>query len=78
MTFKFQVSNGLLSRVNMANQNFNKDIELVPRVSPEFELTLDSTPVQHSIQTMNFFQMKGKLGLHLYNLLFQMSVANTL
>lgn len=51
----------------MANQNFNKDIELVPRVSPEFELTLDSTPVQHSIQTMNFFQMKGKLGLHLYN-----------
>ncbi|XP_071162888.1 E3 ubiquitin-protein ligase TRIM9-like isoform X1 [Mytilus edulis] len=54
-----QVSNGLLSRVNMANQNFNKDIELVPRVSPEFELTLDSTPVQHSIQTMNFFQMKA-------------------
>lgn len=49
-----------MGRVTQANHNFNKEIELAPRVSPEFELTLDSTPAQHSIQTMNFFQMKGQ------------------
>ena len=42
------------------DQNFFKEMDLIPRVSPEFELTLDTEPVIHSIQTMNFFQMKGK------------------
>ena len=44
------------------DQNFFKEMDLIPRVSPEFELTLDTSPVIHSIQTMNFFQMKGKKG----------------
>jgi hypothetical protein len=66
----FQVSNGLLGRVTQANQNFNKEIELKPRVSPEFELTLDSTPAQHSIQTMNFFQMKGQWNIILPDIFF--------
>ncbi|XP_033734829.1 E3 ubiquitin-protein ligase TRIM9-like isoform X1 [Pecten maximus] len=53
-----QVSSGLLSRVSVADQNFNKEMEFVPRISPEFELTLDNKSVLHAIQTMNFFQMK--------------------
>ena len=42
------------------DQNFYKEMELIPRVSPEFELTLDTSQVLHSIETMSFFQMKGK------------------
>ncbi|XP_070180579.1 E3 ubiquitin-protein ligase TRIM9-like [Littorina saxatilis] len=57
-----QVSPGLINRVSMADINFNKEMELAPRVSPEFELTLDNTPCIHTIQNMNFFQMKGKRG----------------
>lgn len=39
-------------------------MELAPRVSPEFELTLDNTTILHAIETLNFFQMKGQsLGL---------------
>ena len=57
----FQISSSLLNRVANVDQNFYKDMDLIPRVSPEFELTLDTAPVVHSIQTMNFFQMKGKL-----------------
>jgi len=56
-----QISSSLLNRVSGVDQNFFKEIELVPRVSPEFELTLDNSPVIHAIQTMNFFQMKGDL-----------------
>ncbi|KAK0041990.1 E3 ubiquitin-protein ligase TRIM9-like isoform X2 [Biomphalaria pfeifferi] len=55
-----QVSSGLISRVATADANFNKEMELAPRVSPEFELTLDNTPAIHAIQNMSFFQMKGK------------------
>ncbi|XP_067681713.1 E3 ubiquitin-protein ligase TRIM9-like [Haliotis asinina] len=54
-----QVSNGLIERVAAADTNFNKEMELAPRVSPEFELTLDNTPVLHAVQTLNFFQMKA-------------------
>ncbi|XP_005099658.1 E3 ubiquitin-protein ligase TRIM9 isoform X1 [Aplysia californica] len=53
-----QVSSGLVSRVATADANFNKEMELAPRVSPEFELTLDNTPAIHAIQNMSFFQMK--------------------
>ncbi|XP_052770156.1 E3 ubiquitin-protein ligase TRIM9-like isoform X3 [Mya arenaria] len=54
-----QISSSLLNRVSAVDQNFFKEIELVPRVSPEFELTLDNSPVLHAVQTMNFFQMKA-------------------
>ena len=57
----FQISSSLLNRVAGVDQNFFKEMDLIPRVSPEFELTLDTATVVHSIQTMNFFQMKGKL-----------------
>lgn len=55
----FQVSSSLISRVSTADQNFNKDMELTPRIATEFDLTLDSGPALHAIQTMNFFQLKG-------------------
>ncbi|KAK7485027.1 hypothetical protein BaRGS_00023805, partial [Batillaria attramentaria] len=57
-----QVSPGLINRVSMADINFNKEMELAPRVSPEFELTLDNTPCIHTIENMNFFQMKDRSG----------------
>ncbi|KAK6183695.1 hypothetical protein SNE40_011124 [Patella caerulea] len=53
-----QISTGLIARVAQADCNFNKEMELAPRVSPEFELTLDNTPSIRSIENMNFFQMK--------------------
>ncbi|XP_076463870.1 E3 ubiquitin-protein ligase TRIM9-like [Babylonia areolata] len=53
-----QVSPGLINRVSMADINFNKEMELAPRVSPEFELTVDNTPCLHAVRSMNFFQMK--------------------
>ena len=55
-----QVSSGLVSRVATADENFNKEMELAPRVSPEFELTLDNTPAVHAIQSMSFFHLKGE------------------
>lgn len=55
-----QVSPGLINRVSTADINFNKEMELAPRISPEFELTLDNTPCIHTLENMNFFQMKGK------------------
>nr|XP_011442473.2 E3 ubiquitin-protein ligase TRIM9 isoform X4 [Crassostrea gigas] len=54
-----QVSSSLISRVSTADQNFNKDMELTPRIATEFDLTLDSGPALHAIQTMNFFQLKA-------------------
>ena len=56
--------------MSAVDQNFFKEIELVPRVSPEFELTLDNTPVVHAIQTMNFFQMKGEIVFMFFYYLF--------
>lgn len=50
----------MINRVSLADINFNKEMELAPRVSPEFELTLDNTPCIHTIENMNFFQMKGE------------------
>ncbi|XP_041353036.1 E3 ubiquitin-protein ligase TRIM9-like isoform X2 [Gigantopelta aegis] len=58
-TSYLQVSSGLIERVSHAQANFYKEMELAPRVSPEFELTLDNSPVIQAIQTMNFFQMKA-------------------
>ncbi|KAL8622909.1 hypothetical protein ACOMHN_027030 [Nucella lapillus] len=57
-----QVSPGLINRVSMADINFNKEMELAPRISPEFELTVDNTTCIHTIQNMNFFQMKVSSG----------------
>nr|KAG5688290.1 hypothetical protein BaRGS_033950 [Batillaria attramentaria] len=59
MMYFLGVSPGLINRVSMADINFNKEMELAPRVSPEFELTLDNTPCIHTIENMNFFQMKA-------------------
>lgn len=56
----FQISSSLVNRVAAVDANFNKEMELAPRVSPEFELTLDNTSVMHAVETMNFFQMKGE------------------
>ncbi|XP_062621422.1 E3 ubiquitin-protein ligase TRIM9-like isoform X2 [Saccostrea cucullata] len=54
-----QVSSGLISRVSTADQNFNKDMELTPRIATEIDLTLDTGPTLHAIQSMNFFQLKA-------------------
>ena len=57
----FQVSSPLVSRVATVEKCFNKEMELEPRVSPDFELSLDDHSVLRAIQTLNFFQMKGKI-----------------
>lgn len=58
--FYFQVSSSLLNRVSTAEKCFNKEMELEPRVSADFELTLDDHSVLRAVQMLNFFQMKGK------------------
>ncbi|XP_067943550.1 E3 ubiquitin-protein ligase TRIM9-like [Watersipora subatra] len=54
-----QVSNSLVSRVSAANKNYHKEMEMRPRVSPYFELSLDNRPTLHEIDTMNFFKMRA-------------------
>ena len=58
-----KVSGPLISRVENVGQLFNKEMEMEPRVSHEFELSLDSDSVLHTVQTLNFFQMKGEKSL---------------
>ena len=50
-----------MRRVSQANSDYNKEMEMRPRVSPFFELSLDNRPVLHEIGTMNFFRMRGKI-----------------
>ena len=54
----FQVSSGLIGRVTHVDHSFNREMELSPRVSSEFELTLDHKSVLHAIDTMNFSKWK--------------------
>ena len=54
-----QVSNSLVNRVSSANKNYSKEMEMRPRISPYFELSLDNRPVLHEIDTMNFFKVRG-------------------
>ncbi|ESO94244.1 hypothetical protein LOTGIDRAFT_215734 [Lottia gigantea] len=54
-----QISSGLIYRVSEAKRNFNKEMEFAPRISPEFEMTLDNKPSLRAIENMNFFQMKA-------------------
>lgn len=54
-----QISGALINRVSSADENFNKEMELTPRISPEFELAFDNESILHAIQTMDFYQMKA-------------------
>lgn len=58
-SYPLQVSNSLVNRVSTANKNYHKEMEMRPRISPYFELSLDNRPVIHEIETMNFFKMRG-------------------
>lgn len=66
LCYMLQVSNGLMNRVSQANSNYNKDMEMRPRVSPFFELSLDNRAVLHEIDTMNFFKLRGNLLLPIH------------
>jgi hypothetical protein len=54
-----QVAGPLITRVSNADLTFNKEMELEARITPDFEWTLDNGHVMHTINTLNFFQMKG-------------------
>lgn len=54
-----QISGALINRVSTADENFNKEMELKSRISPEFELAFDNESILHAIQTMDFYQMKA-------------------
>ena len=54
-----QVSPALLNRVRHMEQTFTKLMQMEPRISADFELSLDNHAALHSIQRLNFFQMKS-------------------
>ncbi|KAK6640188.1 E3 ubiquitin-protein ligase trim9 [Polyplax serrata] len=53
-----QVESMLINRVANVDLAWHKDLMASPRVSPEFDLTLDDKPVIRAIQQLNFIQMK--------------------
>ncbi|XP_064621343.1 E3 ubiquitin-protein ligase TRIM9-like isoform X2 [Lineus longissimus] len=56
-----QVAGPLINRVGNADLTFNKEMELEPRIQPDFEWTLDNSQAMHAVTTLNFFQMKDGL-----------------
>ena len=50
----------LISRVASIDLAWHKDLMATPRVSPQFDLTLDDKSVLRAIQQLNFIQMKRK------------------
>ncbi|XP_064365352.1 tripartite motif-containing protein 67 isoform X5 [Dromaius novaehollandiae] len=52
-----QISDALIKRVQVSQEQWVKGA-LEPKVSAEFDLTLDSEPLLHSIHQLDFIQMK--------------------
>jgi hypothetical protein len=50
----------LIARAANADLTWHKDISSAPRVSPEFDLTLDDKAVLRAVEQLNFIQMKRK------------------
>lgn len=55
--FFFQISDALIKRVQVSQEQWVKGA-LEPKVSAEFDLTLDSEPLLQSIHQLDFIQMK--------------------
>lgn len=60
----FKISDALIKRVQVSQEQWVKGA-LEPKVSAEFDLTLDSEPLLQAIHQLDFIQMKcrGELGL---------------
>jgi hypothetical protein len=58
--FVLQIGSMLIARAANADLTWHKDISSAPRVSPEFDLTLDDKAVLRTVEQLNFIQMKRK------------------
>lgn len=60
----FKISDALIKRVQVSQEQWVKGA-LEPKVSAEFDLTLDSEPLLQAIHQLDFIQMKcrGEPGL---------------
>uniref|UniRef100_A0A8C1YZH9 Tripartite motif containing 9 n=1 Tax=Cyprinus carpio TaxID=7962 RepID=A0A8C1YZH9_CYPCA len=59
-----QISDALIRRVHMTENQWGKG-SLTPRMSSDFDLTLDSGPLLQTIHQLDFVQMKGE-SVHTY------------
>lgn len=57
---RVQISDALIRRVHMTEGQWGKGT-LTPRMSSDFDLTLDSGPLLQTIHQLDFVQMKGKI-----------------
>ncbi|CAB3385338.1 Hypothetical predicted protein [Cloeon dipterum] len=53
-----QIGSMLIARAANADLTWHKDFSSAPRVSPEFDLTLDDKAVLRAVEQLNFIQMK--------------------
>lgn len=56
-----QISDALIRRVHMTEGQWGKGT-LTPRMTSDFDLTLDSGPLLQTIHQLDFVQMKGSRG----------------
>lgn len=56
-----QISDALIRRVHMTEGQWGKGT-LTPRMTSDFDLTLDSGPLLQTIHQLDFVQMKGTGG----------------
>ena len=55
------MSPNIIQRVKETEDVFVREMEFEPRVTPEFELKLDTATVLSAVNNLVFFQIKGKL-----------------
>ena len=60
----FQVGSMLITRVANVDITWHKEMVTSPRISHEFDLTLEDKSVLRAIEQLNFIQMKRKLPYH--------------
>ena len=56
----YQISDALIRRVHMTESQWGKGT-LTPRMTSDFDLTLDSGPLLQTIHQLDFVQMKGRV-----------------
>ena len=50
-----------MSRVSGVIESLEHELQLEPRVTPQFELSLDTEPASVAIEQMDMYEMKGSL-----------------
>ena len=65
LLFRCQVSDALIKRVQSTDEQWGRGA-LQPRMTPDFELTLDTGPLLQAIHQLDFVQSKGKCHSCLY------------